>query len=99
MRRIIPGHVRAHTVWITIALSITVYVETHRWFSVLGVVLLTAGMFLGDQAVHLAQMDHGGPPPTWIERQQQKYPKMFVLLGFLLGAAGITIILFRFAES
>ncbi len=88
----IPGHVRAHTLWVCILLMTVVGFTTHSILAVVGVALLVLGMFLGDQATHLNQENHQGIQPTWIENQQQKHRWLFVLLGSLLAVIGLLMI-------
>lgn len=93
MKNIIPGHMRAITWVLALALALVAYYVTRRFASALGAVVLTIGFFVADQAVHLAQNDHSAPPPTWIERMQQKYQAASVLSGLLLVMLGAYLML------
>jgi hypothetical protein len=92
-QRIIPGHIRAYTFWWALIVALMAGWLTRSWLSGLGGLVLGLGGFLGDQATHLAQMDHSGPPPTWLERQQQNHRVLFVVAGYILTAAGVWIII------
>ena len=86
----IPGHFRAYTFWLLLALSIVAYMD--NWQKVLGVALILIGGFLGDQATHLAQADHSGPPATPIEGFMQKNRWFSVIFGTAVAIIGIIII-------
>ena len=89
----IPGHIRAYTLWLMIVLSAVAYFRTDSLSAPLGVFLMILGGFLGDQATHLAQADHSGMPPTWIERQQQSHRWLFVIGGIGLAVFGLILVL------
>jgi hypothetical protein len=93
LHKIIPGHVRAYSLWICLLLSGIAYAVTHSAFSTLGVALVVLGIFLGDQATHLAQENHQGVQPTWIEGQMQKHRWVFVFLGTFVAVIGLLCLL------
>ena len=93
MKKIIPGHAIAFTIWLFVTLAVVAYFETRSWEVVFGLFLLMLGAFLGDQATHLAQNDHSGISPTWIEREMQKYRWTWTVVGVLMAIFGFIIIL------
>ena len=91
--RIIPGHFKAYTFWLVLCLAITAYLKTGHLNSVIGTSLIIIGGFLGDQATHLAQVDHSAAPPTFIERQMQKHRWACLVSGTVVATTGILIVL------
>ena len=93
MKTIIPGHIRAYTLWLFLVLAVVAIVKTREWSTVLGLFFLIFGIFLGDQATHLAQMDHSDVPPTWLERQQQEHRYVFLVVSLVMAVVGLTMII------
>jgi len=91
--RIVPGHFRAYNVWLFLGLALVAYVQTRSLFTVAGLLFLIIGIFLGDQATHLAQADHSALPPTWIEKELQSYRWIYTFLGVIIAAVGLTMII------
>ncbi len=77
----IPGHIRANTWEHSLLLGITAYETSGKWLTTLAAIVLPLTSFLGDQATHLAQMEHHAAPLTWFERQQQRYHEIFQVAG------------------
>lgn len=88
----IPGHMKAVTWILGTVLSVVAYAATGEVSSVVGVLMLVLGMFIADQATHLAQ-HHEDEPPTWLECQLQFYPRYSVAVGLALAAAGLGVVL------
>ena len=93
MNKISPGHFKAYTIWLFIILGITVYFETKNLTKVFDLFLLIFGMFIGDQATHLAQKDHSAIPPTLIERHLQKHPYPHIIAGLIMAVIGLKLLL------
>ena len=93
MKRIIPGHLRAYTSWVILLfVTVTLFV-TRNGIQTFGVLCLLFGLFIGDQATHLAQADHSAPPPTSLERGLQQNRGLFVLSGTTLALWGLLMII------
>jgi len=58
-----------------------------------GALILACGSFLGDQAVHLYQMEHSDLPPTWLEQAQQRHRWIFQVIGLVVSMLGMLAIL------
>ncbi|OGI76484.1 hypothetical protein A3C67_00045 [Candidatus Nomurabacteria bacterium RIFCSPHIGHO2_02_FULL_42_19] len=84
----IPGHVRAYT-WVIALVALASSIFTRQWHTGLGMILVVAGMFLGDQATHLSQENHAGMAATWIESEMQYHTRLFQCLGIVVVALGI----------
>jgi hypothetical protein len=93
LRRIVPGHYWAHTLWWSVVMAAVAYWYTHSLISASGCIVLGLGAFLGDQATHLAQEDHKAKPPTWIERMLQGHRWVSVVLSVIVSVLGLTLIL------
>ena len=92
MLKHIPGHMRAITV-LAIALAlVAVYLKTGVSWKLLGTPMIVLGLFLADQATHLAQNDHKAPASTWIEQQMQRYRIEFVVAGLMSMAVGFLLV-------
>jgi hypothetical protein len=91
MKNLIPGHVRAFTWMLALTVGVVTLAVTGKLSATVGMLLVVTGAFLGDQATHLAQEDHAGTPPTWLERQQQRHRAVFVGLGLVLAGLGAWI--------
>ena len=93
MKRIIPGHARAYTIWLFLLLVLVSYIHTKNLSAVPGIFLLICGAFFGDQATHLAQNDHAMEPPTWLEKCLQTYRYTSVIVGTILAVFGLYLLL------
>ncbi len=93
MKRIIPGHFRAFTIWLLLVSIALTYFFTQDFSKVLGIILFVVGAFLGDQATHLAQNDHSAVPPTWVEKKLQRYRWAYTILGFILIVKGLYLVI------
>jgi hypothetical protein len=92
MRSYIPGHARAFT-WILLVITGCVaYGFKNELNAVVGIFLIISGAFIGDQATHLAQMDHKEGSLTWIERQLQRHRWASVIIGLFISALGTAIV-------
>jgi len=91
--QIIPGHVRVYTLPWAVVLAVVAGLYTRSWLSVVGIGVFALGAFLGDQAVHLYQMEHSDFPPTWLEQQQQNHRWLFQALGLVVSGIGLLIVL------
>ncbi len=91
MQSIVPGHVRGYTWVLALFVCGTAGIVTGRSLPVLGLAILVLGAFLGDQATHLAQMDHSALPPTWLERQMQDHRTFFQVFGLCLAVLGVRV--------
>lgn len=87
----IPGHIRANTFWLAIIVATAAFAKTDRVSAFVGVMIIYAGSYLSEQATHLAQENHQGLPPTWIERFQQRHRWWSVILGFAVATFGAWI--------
>jgi len=83
----IPGHVRAYTAMLCPLFGIIAYSTTGSWAKTALAAILPLAIFLGDQATHLAQMEHRAAPLTWTERQQQRHRWPFVFAGIIAACA------------
>lgn len=97
MFRQIPGHARVQTIPLAAILAIAAYWATGLWRLSLGLALVVLGDFLWSQATHLHQENHSGPPPTWLEKQQQRYRPVFVLAGITVCFIGLQQIVLAFS--
>ena len=84
MKRIIPGHIRAYTFWLVIALIIYLLIKDIGIDKILWIILAFISVFLGDHATHLAQNEHSGVPPTWIEKELQSKGLFYKILSIVL---------------
>lgn len=88
MKRIVPGQAKVFTIPFGLTLAVVAFLMTWSWIRAVGFIVLFCGAFFGAQATHLAQMEHSAPPPTWLERQQQRHRALFIILSFLVGVLG-----------
>lgn len=83
-----PGHFKVYTFW----LSLFLFVGSTMYLGVIqvpiGFAFVVVGLFIGDQATHLAQADHSAPAPTAIERWMQRNPNLAKLLGTMVALMG-----------
>ncbi len=92
-----PGHFKAYTFWLITILVISAIAQSDNPDIAMGIILILAGAFLGDQATHLAQAHHAGPADTAIEGLMQRYRWLFVFIGTGVALLGLQIILFSIA--
>lgn len=83
-----PGHFKAYTLWLSLLFFISSTIYLGGIQVPIGFVLVIVGLFIGDQATHLAQADHSAPPPTIIERWMQNNPNFAKLLGTITALLG-----------
>lgn len=77
---------------IMVCVAVAAYAVTGRAITILGTILLVGGMFLADQATHLAQENHTDVRLTAIERAMHAYRWLFVFIGVPMAVAGVLLI-------
>ncbi len=91
----IPGHFRAITGLAMIFAAVATYYATGRIWPVVSIEMAILGLFLTDQATHLAQGEHSRPAPTAIEQFMQRNKIFCQTLGLII----FTLFILGFAES
>ncbi|MDO8514070.1 MAG: hypothetical protein Q7S50_00840 [bacterium] len=89
----IPGHARAHDLWLAILLAVAAGLMTGTLRAAIGAALIIAGAFLGSQATHLAQMHGTDLPPSWLERNMQQWRWVYVVFGAMVALIGLHLLL------
>ena len=88
----IPGHARAYTIWVALLLGTVVFISTSNMAKTTGIVLLVFGLFVADQATHLAQ-HHDEAPPTMLERTWQLSKWEWVITGTFTAVVGVLLLI------
>jgi hypothetical protein len=88
----IPGHAKAYTLWLLLILTIGVFAATGSWLKAMWTIFLVLGIFLADQAVHLAQEDHSAPPATAIEKFMQSQKIICIILGTAIALVSLLLL-------
>lgn len=87
---IVPGHAKVWSLWIVGCSAFVVWALTGRWLCVMGISMAFVGEFFGGHANHLHQ-HHDDVPPTWIERQMQRYWVLSIMTGGSLVLLGVVL--------
>ena len=87
-----PGHARAYTLWLALILAVTSFLVTGQLATAIESIFLVFGIFLADQATHLAQEDHSKSPSTALERFMQKYRLTSIILGTSIAIISLVLI-------
>lgn len=93
MNEIIPGHAKAITWLLALIALVVTYARTGNWIQVAGALVFIVGIFIADQATHLAQKAHSEPAPTLFERWLQKHKAIAIFAGCLLLVLGLGMLL------
>ncbi len=92
MARHIPGHFRAITVWVLLVVGLVTWITTGNLRPVVGMAVMVLGIFVADQATHLAQ-HHDEVPPTWVEQIIQRHHWPSVIVSLVLALVGLYLAL------
>ena len=95
MRGYIPGHARAYTLWAVVGFTLLTFIFSRDARMAFGVPLLMTGLFVADQATHLAQANHVSDALTPIEQLMQRYYVVSVFMGTLVALGGLILITYR----
>src|SRR3989344_3368003 len=96
-KSIVPGHFWAITLPLLIVLTVVASIarrgDSFFFGADLRVIVMVLGMFIADQATHLAQEAHSDPAPTWIERFMQHHKFLCQVVGVGVAALGCYLLM------